>query len=536
MRFNTGSMARLVARFSRNRRGSVASISAIALIPIVIAAGAALDVSRATIGRGKLQDALDATALALAHLPAGTSQDALQTKGQAWLEANLAGAEIGRPINLTVTPGTGRLVLDADAQVPTVISSLAGISNVPVKAHTEINWGLSHVEIALVLDNTGSMAGTKLTTLKSAANALVDTLADTTDASDPNALKMSLVPFSMTVRLSSSASQLSTYQGSSWMAGALPYTGNYAIDLFYKSSGAADTGVNRFTLFSNIGKSWAGCVESRPAPYDVQDTAPNTSVKNTLFVPYFAPDEPDDSRVKKNYWSYYDFGSANYKGDGVSGSNFTNATSGSTTWKYPQGNKNKYSGYVSGDGPNTGCTGLQALQRLTTSASTVKSKINAMTASGNTNVPMGMMWGWHTLSPHLPFADGTAYGSADTKKIMVVLTDGDNVNSTTNNPNNSSYSGLGYIWQHRLEGADENTNDSERTAAMDARMSLLCTNAKAAGIIIYTVRIDVSGSAPLALMNCATDSSMFYDVPDVADLSKAFNAIAGSIGKLRIAR
>ena len=157
-----------------------------------------------------------------------------------------------------------------------------------------------------------------------------------------------------------------------------------------------------------------------------------------------------------------------------------------------------------------------------------------MNASGNTNVAFGAMWGWHTLSPNTPFADGVAYNNATTKKIMVVLTDGDNVNSDTDTPNHSTYSGLGYIWQKRLEGADENSDNGERTDAMDARLALLCTNAKAAGVVIYTVRIDLDGAAPPALMNCATNSTMFYDVPDVANLSGAFDSIAGSIGKLRI--
>ncbi|TGS36362.1 hypothetical protein EN827_32280, partial [Mesorhizobium sp. M1D.F.Ca.ET.184.01.1.1] len=39
--------------------------------------------------------------------------------------------------------------------------------------------------------------------------------------------------------------------------------------------------------------SWSGCVESRPYPYNIQDTAASTSTPATLFVPMFAPDETD---------------------------------------------------------------------------------------------------------------------------------------------------------------------------------------------------------------------------------------------------
>ena len=522
----TGKFSRLARRYANNRSGSVATLAALALIPVMIAAGAGLDVSRAMMGRGTLQDALDSTALMLAHLPSSTPTGTLQTKGQAWLNANLNDSGLGT-VTLVITPATGKIVLDASSGVPTVISKLAGINNVPVKAHSEVKWGLNHVEVALVLDNTGSMRGTKLDTLKSAANELVDTLFDSTDNSDGNALKISVVPFSMTVKIGSGVTELNSYKNATWMSGVLPYTGNYSADIFT----AANT--NRFTLFDDMDESWGGCVEARPAPYDVQDTAPNTSVKNTLFVPYFAPDEPDDDRVIESTGrrgtNYYSFPNS-YINDDVG-----NATYSAANWKTPQGQKSKCAKDTTwDDGPNEGCAGLQSLLRLSTTKSTVKAKISAMNASGNTNVAFGAMWGWHTLSPNTPFADGVAYNNATTKKIMVVLTDGDNVNSDTDTPNHSTYSGLGYIWQKRLEGADENSDNGERTDAMDARLALLCTNAKAAGVVIYTVRIDLDGAAPPALMNCATNSTMFYDVPDVANLSGAFDAIAGSIGKLRI--
>ncbi len=117
---------------------------------------------------------------------------------------------------------------------------------------------------------------------------------------------------------------------------------------------------------------------------------------------------------------------------------------------------------------------------------------------------------------------------------MVVLTDGDNTNTTNTNPNNSTYSGLGYIWQNRI-GVDEDSSSGQRTTAMDNRMAALCVNAKKAGVAIYPVRIDQGGAAPPALMNCASDGQ-FYDVPNVANLSAAFDSIASAIGKLRIAQ
>ena len=77
---------------------------------------------------------------------------------------------------------------------------------------------------------------------------------------------------------------------------------------------------------------------------------------------------------------------------------------------------------------------------------------------------------------------------------------------------------------------------STRTSTMDSRLTLLCSNMKQSDITIYAVRIDVSGTAPASLSGCASQPEYFYDLPDVADLSEAFDPIAGQIGDLRIAK
>jgi Flp pilus assembly protein TadG len=518
---------RPVAELFRDRRGSVATIFAVAMVPVTIAAGIGIDMARASSNRANLQDALDATALAVAHLPPTTPQATLEAKARGWLNANLNNPSLGT-IVLKAVPSTGQVVLTASTTVPTTLTAIAGYKTVPISATSTVKWGLGHVEVALVLDNTGSMQGVKLSRLKDAAEDLVDALSDATDASDDDALKISVVPFAATVKIGS------TYQNSSWMKGRAPSAyfpkGDYDYDLFDGQK------VNRFNMLDDMDQSWGGCVESRPAPYDVQDTAPAGGPNSgTQFVPFFAPDEPDyHSSYDDEHWGhpdYYSFGNS-YLDDDVDSSNHE--------WKTRQGRKQKYgkddvSGWSSG--PNAGCD-MQSLVRLTTNMTTVKNKISAMNASGNTNIPIGLMWGWHTLSPNLPFGDGVAYSDNNTKKFVVLLTDGDNTNDVTDNPNRSTYSALGYMWQKRLldkngNPLDEDSSASDRSKAMDARMEVACANMKAAGITIYTVRIDVSGSASTALKSCASSSDKFFDI-DSSGLDDAFANIAGSIGRLRI--
>ncbi len=498
----------LLRRLARDRRGALSPIFGLMIVPLAVASGVAVDVGRAVSSRNDLQDAVDSTALALAHLPTSTSQATLQADATTWMGAEIDDKNMG-PLTITVTPGTGQLTVSAASQIPTTISAIAGVSAIPITATSTVKWGLSHVELALVLDNTGSMSqNNKLPTLVSAATSLVDTLSSTA-GSDPSALKISVVPFSMTVNVGQG------YQSASWMTGAQPSA--YGTDLF------TTAGINRFTLFSQMHQTWGGCVESRPAPYDVQDDAPTNTNPATQFVPYFAPDEPDTGGTFYN----------NYLTDGVSGS-----------WQQRQGATAKYSGTPrSGTnsstgyayGPNAGCA-LTPLLRLTDNTNhmaEVKTKLNQMVAVGDTNIPMGLEWGWHTLTPNAPFADGAPYNTQGVMKIVVLLTDGWNENTVNGDSNTSFYSGDGYVWQNRVAGLNT-TNQTNRNAALDARMSTLCANMKAQNIIIYTVRIDVTGVAPTVLQNCASNPSDFFDVPNVPDLPGVFANIAGDIGQLRI--
>jgi hypothetical protein len=183
-------------------------------------------------------------------------------------------------------------------------------------------------------------------------------------------------------------------------------------------------------------------------------------------------------------------------------------------------------------GPNAGCT-LQPLIRMTTNTSTIKTGIDNMTAIGETNIPIGLMWGWHAVTPNLPFGDGTAYNTPHTRKIIILMTDGENTSYDSGDSNDSYYSGLGYIWQGMM-GLTGSSSSAQRTAAMDARLTQLCTNMKARKIEIYTIRVEVTSGSSSLLQNCASSPDKFFDVQNVATLGVAFDAIAGAITNLRI--
>ena len=553
--------ARLVNRLGADERGAIAVQFALLLIPIAVLTFGLIDISRASVQKRQLQDALDAATLMAARSTATTNAD-LDAIGDAALATEMTG------LGVTLGPGNSTFVLgDNNTVVGTIqgvvikpiISNLWTSTNAPVSATATVMRSVNKLEVALVLDNTGSMTsslgsgGKKIDALVTASKPLVDVLAAAAArATETDAVKLAVVPFSMTVNIGSS------YQGQDWLQGIQPSA--YGADNFA-------SGRDRFAYLSNLGLTWSGCVESRPPPFDISDTGPSPSTPKSLFVPFFAPDEPDDNTVYKSG------SSGNKYRDAVNGGPIANNWitrdmgyngASSTDWftrqkavaKYAlSDNTNKNKNYVIADakdsdtdyGPNAGC-GIASLLRLTnlrtsSGVNTVKAKLGQMVATGNTNVAMGAMWGWHAISPNGPFSDGSAYGTRNVTKVIVLLTDGDNVMSSASNPNKGTYSGYGYADQGRLLDKNNNpitgnSSDDDRRDAMDDRQMKLCDAAKAApnNVQIYSIGVGVSAHSKAVLLDCASKPEMYYDVTDAAQLTSVFNTIAGSIQNLRITK
>jgi Flp pilus assembly protein TadG len=463
--------------------------------------------------KANLQDALDAATLAAAR--SQYTEDADITRvGLASLRANLAPyTDITLLTGQTTFTlnGSGAVVSDARVNVSALVANIVlpmvgrGTGDqIPVSAHSEVLRSNNRIEVALVIDNTGSMAGAKLTNTKEAATNLINRL-EAADARsiEPDAIKIALVPFSQTVRISAGGSNTVP----SYMSNATTHTGGGRYSTVPTSLFSAAVG--RFTLFSNVGTTWGGCVESRLAPFDIRDTAPLAGTQARLFVPYFAPDQPDEADYPNDgTWRNYADEGNDYLEDGRTGSGnaFPDVAARETEWGLRLRNRTKYAntykraGTLNTNwGPNKGCD-LVPLIRLTNNYQQLRDAVDDMIATGNTNVPLGTMWGWHTLSPNAPFSDGRAYGTTRLTKIIIIMTDGENVMSDANNPNRGSYSGLGYIYQNRL--GITSGNDSQRRAAMDNRFDHptagvedMCGNMKDEDIEVYTVAVQVDGTA-----------------------------------------
>ncbi len=544
----SASLAGVLGRLRRDERGAIAVQFAFLALPIAILAFGLIDMNRISLQRRQLQDALDAATLIAARSTA-TTDAALDTVGDAafLVEMNGLGVTL-TAANSTFRAGTGnRVIGTVSVTIKPIITNLWTRTDPTITATSDVLRSVNKLEVALVLDNTGSMAsnlgsgGTKIDALIDASKDLVDTLyAAAARASEADAVKIAVVPFSMTVNVGSA------YKTATWLTGTLP--ADYGSDVFATRS-------DRFALHTAMGTTWTGCVESRPDPYDISDAAPSSSTPATMFVPYFAPDEPDYSYRIYKYSSgattqtnYNSYTANDYATDYAAN---PNAYGTPTDWFTRQGVVAKYtssslrSGATAFDsGPNEGC-GITSVLRMTNvrtnaGATTVKSKLDQMVATGNTNVAMGTVWGWHMVSPNAPFADGSAYGTANVSKVLVLLTDGDNVMSESSNDNDSTYSGYGYVWQKRLKNAsnvalDVGSTANQRRDAMDSRQTKTCAAARARAVIIYSIGVGVSTHSKAILQGCASTADKYYDVTDSAQLAAVFDSIAGSILQPKLA-
>lgn len=500
----------------RQHGGNVAVIFALTMSSAIVIGGGGIDILRMSFNKKYLQERVDATALFVAN---GLTSSTLST-AQAAAEAKLAAlVEPGHGTlsSIVATPTDGTLKVEATLTDQSSFLKLIGLPDLVTTAATTVTWGETSLEIAMVLDNTGSMADNgKLAALKTAATSMVTTLSG--KATAQNTIKFALVPYSNFVNVGT------TYKNAGWLdtAGLSPYHSSYF-----------STSLNRMTLYTTLGKSWPGCVESRPSPYDADDTAPSVASPSTLFVPAFNPDEPDTTyRVNRTTYSLYP---NSYLSDDSSSSDDTvrlkQASKYTKLLNKDFSNSNFYSNYSAPKGPGFGCD-VQAVTRLTDSYSSVKTSISNMTAAGSTNTPEGIAWGWRMLSPHTPFADGKDYGST-TLKIMVLLTDGTNAVTTWTSTLGGAYSSWGYPYSNRL-GSNAGTNMRD---GLDAKTRSICTAIKAKGIKIYTIGLMIDDAAGQQLLSdCSSGNDFYYNSPSASQLDAVFASIAQKITKLRIAK
>ena len=500
-------MARIGRHAARAEGGNLAMIFALSLVPLATAAGAAIDLNRAFIVQQRLERALDAAGLAVGASPRSTDEEML-AQAQAFFDANYDESELGVPGTLQLTAGQSRVTLSATAELPTTLMSIVGFDTLSVGSEIEVVRENKALEVAMVLDNTGSMNWSgKIGALRGAATDLVEILFG--DQERPELLRMSLVPFVTAVNIRAPGFDMA------WMDvnGQSRFHG----ENFDPARGPT----NHFELFDTIRNAeWKGCVEMRPEPHDTLDTSPTLADPDTLFVPYFWPDEPDGRSGYNN----------NHANDRIGGSSERRQSNGG---KYVNRNVSVDETPMSTTGPNKACP--RPLVPLTNNRQLLLDEVDAMEPwfNSGTNIAEGLAWGWRVLSPEIPFTEGTSFSDPDTQKALILLTDGANEIVNQNTHNGSDYTSFGYIATGRLG----TTNRSTARQIVDDKVAVMCERVKAEGVRVYTITFQLNSPALAEIFRtCATEPQLYFDSPSNDELRRAFQAIAFDLSNLRLAR
>ena len=522
---------KFIKEFVETKSGVIALIFALAAIPLFLAAGAAIDFGRVYLIKSELGEALDKAALAVATSKTA-SEDELDEIFQNYFQANFP-EDLGEVVGLSREQTDSTVILSATALVETAFLKIATIDTIEVFGTTTVNIQTTGLEVALVLDNTGSMQfggpPARIDSLKIAAEDLIDILFGTQD--NPDNLAVALVPFVATVNIGNDDFRRQLIRFPEPQDNLYPPTGD---------------------------SEWKGCVEARESPNDVDDIFVEGDDIRGEWTPYYWENEPSfrisnfnvNNTVCINTWWNESVGPVLPREDrpGPTGRPEDDFFDFSTHPNGP-GSFNTDTVPKATRGPNKACP--DPIIPLTNNKATLLTAISEMEPwEGNgTMAHLGAAWGWRVLSPEAPFQEGLPYGRSDNNKAIIILTDGQNLITPSTNflsacsqgqgsftavnaRYDSHYTAYGYTSQNRL-GFDH--SEAAINAELDQRLADVCTNIKARGITIYTITFDLDDESTKTLFEeCATDATKYFNSPDGETLQASFQAIGAELSNLRI--
>ncbi|MGB7205163.1 MAG: TadE/TadG family type IV pilus assembly protein, partial [Anderseniella sp.] len=495
------SLGSRIGKLKKDQSGSVAMLLAVSAIPIVLAAGVAVDYGNASQVQAHLQTATDAAALA-AGREANKTATELETIARRYFDSNYATQENAPQPTMSLSiDANGYIKISSQVNVKNYLTSIAGYEYTNVKASAQVQKDANGLEVVLVFDNTGSMANqSRLSTLKVAARDFVNILFGPRETADT--LKIGVVPFSQFVNVGPDKSD------KAWLdkSGLNPYS----------KANFTNTNWHNWKAWNQISnRSWTGCVESRAGALSVSDAPADINNGATLFPPAFAPDEPGDSNFNNDAYISVGGTTVRYKNNYL-------ADSSTTSVEARQMHQAKYknaSVTTTSRGPDLGCN-IQPIMALNNVKQPILNTLEAMQASGYTHVAEGVGWGLRVLSSAEPFTEGVPYSEDKITKAMVLLTDGENTfntNTISSNHNGSTYTAYGYLKQARLGSANYNT----AIAAQNTLLAQACNNVKAEKIVVYSFAYNVPSATQRTLIkNCASSPEKYFDPPTNAALVK----------------
>ncbi len=553
--------------FYSDRRGNIAILFGLAIIPIFGAMGAAVDYSLANASRTKLIASLDNTGLTLSKMMPLT-QTQLDTNAWQIFNANAGSLPLTFSANdLIVDASTnGKIKLDLNAtyslKMATVLEYLGVAPTIPVRAHVEIQWGNSRLRVALVLDNSGSMsASNKMTALKTATSNLITQLQGVSVT--PGDVYISIIPFVNAVNVGSSNYTASWLDWTDWDANngtcsvsvsgtPTPHSSQSKKSLCTATYTCSKSGYTTQTTCLAAGTcSKSGyttqttCVAAgtcSKSTYTTQSTcvANGTCSKSSITT--------QASCISAGHtWTPYTWTAATWTPATWNQATWTPASH--TTWNgcvTERGDPLSTGGAAPGitgqvgydqkvDLPVAGNTATlfpadqgvisggtycpPQMMELSYNWSALQTAVTNMTPNGATNQPIGLVWGWQSLVGGGPLTYPAKDPNFLYNDVIILLSDGLNT-------------------YDRWYG-DGSTTSTDVDSRMVYGSSFIgtCKNVKATGVTIYTVQVNTGGDPTSTLLqNCATDLTKFFLLTSSNQIVTTFNQIGTALANIHIAK
>ncbi|MGA7972829.1 MAG: TadE/TadG family type IV pilus assembly protein [Pseudolabrys sp.] len=363
------SMSRLLRRFKSDRKGNVAITFALATLPIIGFVGTAVDYSSANAAKADLQAALDSTALMLAKYAPSHTDAEIQSKASAYFKAIFDAPNVSNiSLKATYTASPTKIVVDGSAEVPTTFMAALGIDHVTIKSSSTTTWGTTRLRVALVLDNTGSMADNgKMTALKSATKSLLSQLKAA--ANNDGDVYVSIIPFAKDVNVGSTNYAMNWIDWTEWdqknQSCSGGWGGGHGGWGWGWGNGNSNNGNgNGWSCSAANHNTWTGCITDRGP-----SNAPGNSDWDQVVT---KPDGTTDS-----LWPAEQYGQCPVEMMGLS-----------YNW------------------------------------ASMNSLVDSMTPNGSTNQPIGLVWGWQSLVGGGPLVAPLTSTDYEYKKIIILLSDG----------------------------------------------------------------------------------------------------------------
>mgnify|MGYP003637248242 FL=1 len=380
-------------RLKHDTEGNIAIIFALMTIPLFLLMGFAIDLQQVNTAKNRVQFILDSAVIAGAReMQEGKSDTEikkyLENYFKSAMKAQGKGTDCADPVP-TISSGSQDISVSVRCAQPTSIMQLTGTKELNFGVTSASTYGIGKVDIAFVFDISGSMGGSKMSALKSAADTAINVLVPADDDGTTGEVRIGMASYSSMVDAGEDYFFKAT--------GQLPIrTYSFSYDETYESGGDWE----EVCKWKKKRGKWKWTCEDEWVPeYDTRTVTETKTINNTCVKERVGDEQFTDEDPGPYQWieAAEAYGSVNWKGN--------------VSW-YTES-----------------CNPIGPLP-MTSNRDKLFDYIDDLDASGGTAGHLGIAWGWYLIAPDWDVvwpagSDPYPYDEPDSAKAMIIMTDGE---------------------------------------------------------------------------------------------------------------